>query len=291
MRAAIFWGCCILANQYGYEMSLREVMLKLDAELVDLSEALCCGDPIRSVNDFASAYLSARILGLASLTGSKDLLIPCNRCHFTISEAKHLIDNDAKARQKILGLLKEENLAYDSNIRLWHTIDFLHDKIGLSKIRKSVSKPLKGLEFASHVGCQLTRYGDLGRPDDAENPKKLDELIRAIGGGCVDYAEKLDCCGAHLAASRTDSALSLSGSKLKAIQALNIDGMVISCPDCGIMFDSKQKHVVGVVGVKISVPVFYYSQLLGLSMGLDKVKLGLHLNQSPVDQFLTKIVG
>lgn len=291
MRTAVFWGCCIIGNQYAYELSLREVMPKLDVELVDLGEALCCGDPIRSVNEFAATYLSARIIALAGQTGSKDLLIPCNRCHFTLSEAKHLLDTDENTKQKVSELLKEENLAYDSDVELWHTIDFLHDKIGLGKIKKLVMKPLRDVRLALHVGCQLIRYSDLERPDDAENPKKLDELISAIGGESVDYAERLDCCGAHLAASKSDSALSLSGQKLKAIQTLGVDGMVVTCPDCGIMFDSKQKDAVGIVGTKLSVPVVYYSQLLGLSLGLDRARLGLHLNQSPVEGLLTKIVG
>jgi heterodisulfide reductase subunit B len=268
---------------------MREVMPKLDIDLIDLREALCCGDPIRSVNDFATTYLSARILALADLTGLNDLLIPCNRCHFTISEAKHAIDTDTKTHHRISELLKEEDLAYNENIRLWHTIDFLHDKVSIKSIRKIVCRPLKGLKLAAHVGCQVIRYSDLGRPDNAENPKKLDELIRAIGGESVDYAEKLDCCGAHLTLSHPDSALSLSGSKLKAVQSLGVDGMVISCPDCGIMFDSKQKEESGIVGTKLNVPVVYYSQLLGLSLGLEKEKLGLHVNQSPVDQLLAKI--
>lgn len=291
MRTAIFWGCCILANQYSYELSMREVMPKLGVELVDLPEGLCCGDPIRSINDFASTYLSARIIALSNLTGSDDLLIPCNRCHFTISEAKGTIETDIKTREKIVQLLKEENLEYNSDIKLQHTIDFLHDKIGINHIKKAICRPLKELRLATHVGCQVIRYSDLGRIDDAENPRKLDELVSAVGAESVDYSEKLDCCGAHLTLSNADTALSLSGSKLKAVQNLNVDGLVVSCPDCGIMFDSKQKEESGTVGTKLSMPVIYFTQLLGLSLGLGKEKLGLHINQSPVDKLLAKISG
>jgi len=34
--------------------------------------------------------------------------------------------------------------------------------------------------------------------------------------------------------------------------------------------------------------VFYYTQLLGLCMGLDEASLGLHLNMSPVDDVVQK---
>jgi heterodisulfide reductase subunit B len=125
--------------------------------------------------------------------------------------------------------------------------------------------------------------------DDAENPRKLDELLGVLGADCVDYAEKLDCCGANLMLSHPDSALSLAGSKLNAVQSLGVDGLVVSCPDCGLMFDFKQKDAGAVVGAKLGLPVVYYSQLLGLAMNIEKEKLGLHLNQSPVDQLLAKV--
>jgi heterodisulfide reductase subunit B len=55
------------------------------------------------------------------------------------------------------------------------------------------------------------------------------------------------------------------------------------------MFDSKQKDAGITVGAKLDLPVVYYTQLLGLSLGIEQGKLGLHLNQSPVNQLLTKV--
>ena len=89
--------------------------------------------------------------------------------------------------------------------------------------------------------------------------------------------------------SHPDSALSLAGSKLKAVQNLKVEGMVVSCPDCQLMFDAKQEDAGTTVGAKLSVPVIYYTQLLGLALGTDQNKLGLNLNQSPIDQLVCKI--
>jgi heterodisulfide reductase subunit B len=55
------------------------------------------------------------------------------------------------------------------------------------------------------------------------------------------------------------------------------------------MFDAKQKDAGTTVGAKLNVPVVYYTQLLGLALGIDEKKLGLHLNQSCVEELLTKI--
>ncbi|MGQ9506294.1 MAG: CoB--CoM heterodisulfide reductase iron-sulfur subunit B family protein [Candidatus Bathycorpusculaceae bacterium] len=290
MKVAVFWGCRILTSQYAYEMSMREVFPKLNVELVDLPETNCCGDPIKSVNDSAANYLAARILALTNKTGLENLLIPCNRCHFAISEAKAIIDKNERIGKKIIGLLQEESLQYSPNIRIWHLIDFLHDFVGLGEIKVAVQKPLNGLRLATHVGCQIIRYTDLGRVDDSENPQKLGELVQILGAETVDYAEKLDCCGAALMHSHPDSALSLAGSKIKALQNLALDGLVISCPDCGLMFDTKQKDAQTIVGAKLSLPVIYYTQLLGLALNIKAEKLGLYLNQSPVGNVLKRIL-
>jgi heterodisulfide reductase subunit B len=270
-------------------MSLRATLPKFGISLVDLNESVCCGDPVKSVNEFGANFLAARVLALANLTGLDNLLVPCNRCHFTLSEARDTMKKNQQIAQKITGLLKEEGLDYGPNIRIWHTIDLLHDLVGLEKVRKAAKKPLNGLKVATHVGCQVIRYSDLGRVDDAENPRKLDELIQAIGAETVDYAEKLDCCGTALTRSRPDSALSLAGSKLKAVQGLSVAGLVVSCPDCALMFDAKQKDAGAIVGAKLNVPVVYYTQLLGLAMGIGEEKLGLQLNQSPAETLLAKI--
>lgn len=289
MRVAVFWGCRILTSQYAYEMSVREAFPKLNIELVDLSETNCCGDPVKSMKDLAANYLAARVLALANKAGLDNLLVPCNRCHFVISEAKNVLEKNERFSQKIIEVLKEEGLEYNPNVRIWHVIDFLHDFVGLDNVKKAVQKSLKGLKLATHVGCQIIRYSDLGRVDDAENPRKLDELVGALGAETVDYAEKLDCCGANLMHSHPDSALSLAGTKLSVLQNLGVDGLVVSCPDCGLMFDSKQKDAGTTVGAKLDLPVAYYTQLLGLSLGIEQEKLGLHLNQSPINQLLTKV--
>jgi len=290
VKTEVFWGCRILTSQYAYELSLREVLPKLGVELVDLSESVCCGDPIKSVNDFAANYLGARVIALAGLTGLENLLVPCNRCHFTISESRNIMKSDPRISGKIKDLLREEGLQY-SAIKIWHTIDFLHDCIGIEQIKKAVIKPLTGIKVATHVGCQIIRYSDLGRVDNAENPRKLDELICALGAETVDYEEKLDCCGYSLILSHPDSALSLTGSKLKAVQKLPVDSLVVSCPDCQTMFDSKQKDAETTVGAKFSIPVMYYTQLLGLALNVDENRLGLNMNQSPVDQLSAKIAS
>ena len=288
MRVAVFWGCRILTEHYAYEMSLREVMPALGVELVDLNGVSCCGDPIKSVNDTAVIYLSIRALALAEESGLADLLVPCNRCHLTLSEARYRLQNDAQARNKIQALLAEEGLKYSGNIRVWHTIDLLHDKVKPEKIKGKIKMPLNGLKLATHPGCQILRPSEIGRVDEAEAPKKLDELVHVLGTETIDYSEKLDCCGSALLPTHQDAAFSLAGTKIKVLQECGADGLVVSCPECHLMYDYKQEAAAATVGGKLKLPVFYYTQLLGVALGIEHKKLGLHLNQSSTEEFLKK---
>lgn len=288
MKIAVYWGCVIPTIQYSYEMSVRAVMPRLGVELVDLGNVSCCGTPVQSVNMLAALYLATRNLAIAEKTGFSDLLLPCNGCYLSLSEAKHFLDQDEKLKEKINTLLKEENLRYEGSIEIWHTINLLHDLVKEEKIREIVRHPLNGLKLAVHYGCHILRPSTLQMVDDPENPRKMDELIQWLGAESMPYPEKLDCCGAMLLLSHPDAAFTFSGLKMKAVQDWGADALVISCPSCQMMFDMRQKSAAATTGAKLNLPVLYYTQLLGIALGIETEKLGLHLNRSPVDALLEK---
>lgn len=289
MRLAVYWGCLVPTTQYAYELSVREVLSKLGFELVDLENVSCCGTPIKSVNTYASLYLAARNLAIAEKSGLNSLLTICNGCHLSFSEAMHYLGQDENLRGKINSLLSEEDLEYRGSLHILHVIDLLHDMIEAEAIQKSVKKRLHGLKLASQYGCHILRPSRLGRVDHPENPRKLDDLIGLLGAESLDYPEKLDCCGALLMLSHPDAALTFAGLKIKAVQDRGADGLVVSCPSCHRMFDERQKSAGATIGSKLNLPALYYTQLLGVTMGIEAEKLGLHLNRSPVDELLEKI--
>ncbi|MFB0514567.1 MAG: CoB--CoM heterodisulfide reductase iron-sulfur subunit B family protein [Candidatus Bathyarchaeia archaeon] len=289
MKVAVYWGCVIPTIQYGYEMSVRTVMPGLGIELVDLNNVSCCGTPVQSVNMLAALYLAARNLAIAEKTGLSDLLLPCNGCYLSLSEAKHFLSHDEKLKEEINTLLKEENLRYEGSIKIWHTINLLHDLVKEEKIRETVRHPLNGLKLAVHYGCHILRPSTHQTVDDPENPKKMDELIEWLGAKSMSYPEKLDCCGYMLLLSHPDAAFTFSGLKMNAVQDWSADALVVSCPSCQMMFDMRQKSAAATTGTKLNLPVLYYTQLLGVAMGIETEKLGLHLNRSPLDVLLQKV--
>jgi len=288
LKVAVYWGCVIPTSQYAYEMSVREIMPHLGVELVDLDNASCCGTPVQSVNMIAAVYLAARNIAIAEKMGFSDLLAVCNGCHLSLFEAAHLLNNDEKLREQVNSLLKEEDLQYSGKVKIWHTIDFLHDMVGEGAIKKALTTSLNNLKVVVHYGCHILRPSSVGTVDDPENPQKLDRLIEWLGVKSIPYPEKLDCCGAMLMLSHPDAAFTFTGLKLKAAQDTGADALIDSCPSCQNMFDVRQRSAGATTGAKLNMPVIYYTQLLGLAMGIPQEKLGLNMNRSPVDEFLQK---
>lgn len=284
MKIPVYWGCKISTSEYIYEISLRSVAKKLGSQLIDIEDVACCGMPIRNISSLAAAYMATRIVELAIRTGIHEMLLPCSLCHFCLTEASYKLQSEPGVKEKIVNLLAEEELDLSHRPKLWHTVDFLYNCIGIETIKKRAIRQFEEVKLAIHPGCYLIRPSKLGRIDEAENPRKLDELTEALGIETVKYPQKLECCGGLSLQSTT--ALAMAGDKLKSVQDSGADGLVCSCPHCFEMFDSKQEDIAASTGIRLEIPVIYYTQLLGLALGLGEEELGLNLNRSPIDKLL-----
>jgi len=286
-KYTLYPGCLMPTEQYAYELSIREVFPLLDLGLVDVDGFSCCGEPLKNVNKLMTLYLAARNIAIAENQGL-DLFIPCPMCHFSLSECKNILNKNMEMNQKINTMLESEGLNYKGKINLYHTVDLLHDVIGVDEIKKHVKNPIKDVIIATHYGCHLIRPSEIGRPVDSENPQKMEKILEALGAKCAFYPEKLDCCGAPIDINLPESALTKTGQKLQAVQEHGFSAFVDVCPWCHKMFDARQTKAGETVATKLDVPVFYLTQLMGLAFGLNKEKLGLHINKSPIDKISLK---
>jgi heterodisulfide reductase subunit B len=291
MKLALYPGCVVQSEQYAFEISARETLSKFGIQIEAIEGLSCCGYPLKNVSVPAWFYMAARNLALAE-NYEIDLLPLCNGCNLSFREVKNYLNEDTKLKDNINSLLSLEGLNYTGKTNSWHVLEVFNKIIGIDKIKNLVTNPLNGLKFAAHYGCHALRPSPVGLIDDPENPIILEELIHALGASSVDYPERLDCCGQGLTMTTGKTALKISGRKLKAIQDQLFDGVVTVCPFCTKMLDSKQRAIrVSTDYKEVSMPVFYYTQLLGLAMGLDAKLIGLNLNSSPVWEILKEIGG
>ena len=291
MKYTLYLGCTVQSEQFGFEASVRETLPQLGVELEDMKGSSCCGFPaLSSVSKVGWHYLSARNLAIAEKM-CNDFLPLCNGCHLSFVETMHYLEADPELKNLINTHLEKEGLRYEGKVKVVHLLEVLHDRVGAKKINGGLVKPLKGLKFASHPGCHAIRPSDIQKVDDPEDPQKLDSLIKALGAETFDYPEKIDCCGSQLAVASGRATLKIAGEKLQAVKSYGFDGLVTTCPFCFKMYDGRQRAIKGALkDNSLDVPVFYYTQLLGLALGSRPERLGLQLNQSPVDGLVERIM-
>lgn len=285
----LYLGCTIPTKQYAYEVSVRSVMPKLGIELVEFEEATCCGFPLKGINKDAWIYMSARILALAGRY-ELPILTLCNGCDLSLRETMFFLNRYSRLKSEISDMLKEEGLELKNYVRVVHTIELLHDIVGVEKIKRAVVKPLKGLKIASYPGCHVLRPSKIPRPENGEDPKKIDSIIKAVGGETYDYPDKRGCCGATMLPYDAENAIRISAERIRTLKNHGFDCVVTSCPYCFEMLDAKQEVARSLLrDENVSIPVLYLTQLVGLAMGLKPEELGLHLNMSPVEEVFEKL--
>ncbi len=290
MKYVFYPGCLSMTEQYAYEISAREVLKALGVELIYPENITCCGAILRSINSFGWIYLTARNMAVLEQHDEEALLL-CNWCHLSFTHVQKLLSDNEELRKWINNLLSSEDLDYQGKLKFKHIIEVLHDDIGAEKIADSIKLKLENLKLSPHIGCQLMRPSELGRPDNPLNPIKLSRLIEALGAKAVSHIGFIECCGWAISKTSLDTGLTLAGNRIKYAIEAGVDGIVVTCPHGGEMLDYLQEDAIRAVGVKLGLPVIYYTQLLGLALGIKPEELGLQLNKSPVNKLLRKIHG
>ncbi len=268
-----FPGCSLEKMAVSYHLSALETTKKLGVSLKELEDWNCCGATTYSyIDELLSYTLSARNLALAEKTGLT-VVAPCSACYknmyFTAEHLKH----DPDLAEHVNFALEEDNLQFSGNVNVKHLIEIFGQDIGLDEIRSKVTHPLEGVRVAPYYGCQILRPQK--ENEDVEQPQFFEELMAAIGASPVNYPLKMRCCGGSLIISSRTAALGMVRNLLQS--ALDAQATVIAtaCPMCQVNLEVYQQQVNLEFGTNFSVPVVYFTQLIGLALGISQKKLGI----------------
>ena len=288
MKFAFFVGCTIPARLKQYETSARSILKKFDVELVDIPEFNCCGYPLRNY-DYNSFFLSsARNIALA-MKQDLNIITLCKCCYGSLKKAEHLIKEDATVIKDIRDLLKKEGLALDGDIEIKHLLSVLYHDVGIESLKEKITRPYKDIKIATHYGCHALRPGDIVQFDDPENPKLFDELVQATGAESIYWSSRLECCGAPLLGVNDELSMDIMEKKIVNGKEGGADYFCVSCPYCHLQFDNAQKRLISERGANGNIGSILYTQLLGLTMGIDSGDLQLDMNEldiSGVEKYL-----
>ncbi len=148
-------------------------------------------------------------------------------------------------------------------------------------VRELITHPFNH-KVACYYGCFLTRPVDVLKPDSAEYPMAMDQLMERAGATPVDWEFKVECCGAAFAVSRTTTIARLSGLILENAVRRGAEAIIVACPLCHANMDLRRDAIQKERNREIDLPVLYLPQAIGLAMGIEPRQLGLHRHRVPV---------
>jgi heterodisulfide reductase subunit B len=279
MKYSYFPGCSLETVAKSYDISARITAKKLGMELVELEDWNCCGATAYfHIDEILAHTLCARNLAMAERAGL-DVVVPCSACYKNMQETSSQLKKDAELREHINLALNEDGLEFSGRARVRHLVDVFTEDVGLQDMRKHVVNPLKGVRVAPYYGCQMLRP-NMGR-ENIERPEFLENLISATGAEAVDYPLKTACCGGSLIATKNPIALGMVKNLLKCAVDKSADFIATTCPLCQLNLECYQKQVNRKYGTDFSIPVLYFTQVLGLALGIPKGDLLMGSELSP----------
>ena len=164
----------------------------------------------------------------------------------------------------------------------------MYGQLGVSGIRQKIRYPMNGMRIAVHYGCHLLKPSNELGFDDPAAPRKFDELVEALGATSIPYRTKFDCCGGLLMRAGDDTtSQAMARLKLRDVTDQGADAICLACPSCMMQYDGTQV-LLQRKGEELDVPVLYYTELLGLAMGLEPEALGIQSHRVSAASFLSK---
>ena len=272
MKYGYYPGCSLLSSAVEYDRSARAVLGAVGVELEEIEDWVCCG---ATAAHATSPLLSAALPAISCASAEKqglDVLTCCAACYSRLKSVNQEVKDEPELQKQISEIIEEP---YEGNVRVLHITEVLGREIPAEAIKAAVKKPLEGLKVACYYGCLMARMPDALCVDKAEYPVLMDDLIRAVGGEPLDWPYKTECCGAALTLARQKTVIRLSGEIVQIAKENGADVLAVACPLCQANLDMYQSEAEKLLGEQLSVPVLYFTQLMGLAMGLSSEELCL----------------
>ena len=283
---AYFPGCTLHGTAVEYGLSTRAVCRALGVELREIEDWNCCGaSSAHTVNPWLAHGLVGRNMQLASATGLKEVAIPCAACFARFKETQHALADPKTAA----GIEEVAGGAVPRDLTILPLLGILAAPAVLERLRAAVARPLRGLKVAPYYGCLLTRPPEVASFDDPEDPQTLDDVLRALGAEVVAWPGKTACCGSSLALSRTEVVLDLSHRLLAWAEQAQADAIATACPMCHSNLDMRQGQMRRAGKGDHRMPVYYFTELVGVALGIANGELGLSRHMVDASTVLERV--
>lgn len=283
-KYAYYPGCSLHSMGAEYDISFRAVCDKLGLMIQEIAGWICCGTtPAHCTSKLLSLALPLKNLSLVEKMEMTKVVAPCAACFSRLKTAIH----EATANPELEAQLSEIlNGPLPKSVDTVSPLEIFSN--GLD-IKSAVTMDLAELKVVCYYGCLLTRPPKVMQFDECEYPMSMDNLLRSLGIETLDWSYKTDCCGGAVSATETDIVLKLTHDIFEEAKAVGANAISVACPLCHVNLDTRQAEVEQKYGSRYGLPIFYFTQLMGLAFGISPEKLGLQKHFVEADELLHSI--
>ncbi len=258
-------GCSQLSSAEEYGVSAEKVSEALGFRLATLPDWNCCGaSSAHMTNRLLAVSLPGRDLAKAKERGD-DLVVVCAACYHNLKKAQEKMLADERLARRVEGIVGADPRFRG---RIVHLLDVIAEEVGLEELGDKVVRPLEGLKPVSYYGCLMVRPRGMISNDDPDNPRLMDDLMAALGAEARRWSYKTDCCGGSLSLTRADIVVTLVNRLFEAAEEADANCVVVACPMCLANLEMRQKEGKLTFGLEHDLPVFFFTELLGLALGV-----------------------
>ena len=268
MKLLYYPGCTLKTSAKNLEQSAYAIAEVLGHELVEMDDWNCCGVASSLTDDDLMHHLAPiRNLIHVEDKGEDKIILLCDMCYNTLKQTNLRVKENPDDLETLNSFMDREN-DYKGTVKIIHFLEFLRDEIGFDTLKKMVKNPLKDMKIMPYYGCMLLRPREVSI-DDAEEPTILKDLLTALGAEVIDNPFKIECCGSYhtIEEQKLVSNRAYRITKFAADKGCN--AIVLSCPLCRFNLDVRGKEAERLFTNYKQLPVYYYTQLIAVALGLD----------------------
>jgi len=266
-------GCSLKSSAMEYDISFRKVAEALGVRLDELQDWNCCGASPAPHHkaETLGVLLPGRNLHIAG-AGHDAVVAPCAGCYNRLKYAQYKIAGDERIREQTSELLGEE-VRYRTEVL--NIVQMLNREVTPEELRRRAGERLRNVRLGAYYGCLLTRPADIMGFDSPRDPRKMRPLLEATGAQVPHFPFKTECCGSYMGLARKDIVLEASRRIIDVAMSTGLDALVTACPLCHQNLDLRQGQINYAYGASLRMPVLYFSQAIGLALGIPPEELGL----------------
>jgi heterodisulfide reductase subunit B len=278
MKLSYYPGCTLKTKARNFEVSALQALDKLGIEYEELDRWNCCG-AVYSLSDDDLIHMIAPVRDLIRVQerGHDTVLTLCSMCYNTLARANQLMNTDEEKR-KTINMFMDEEPDYEGGVRVVHLLDYLRDDYGWEKLKEKIEKPLGGMKVAPYYGCTLLRPREVAI-DVTDRPVLFHEFLNALGAEVVDFPLATQCCGTYQVLANPDVSLAVSHEILSDATGRGAEALALTCPLCDYNLGRRQDQMIEKFEGGKDVPIYYFTQLLAIALGITPVAEEFKLNR------------